>query len=46
MARTPQPAVTAYLRANFIEALASFKKATPVEVAIILYTFMGEERLD
>lgn len=37
---------TAYLRENFIEALASFKKATPVNVTILLYTFMCEERLD
>ena len=33
------------LRANFIEALVSFKKATNNAVTIILYTFLSEDRL-
>ena len=33
------------LRANFIEALLSFKKATNNAVTILIYTFLSEDKL-
>ena len=35
----------AFIRANFIEALDSFKKATNNAITILLYTFLGEDKL-